>query len=124
MSRPAEIQPSYRYTLPPGLTSHVRVKTLPNASCTLRTEADGPSPVLLVYSDADGFVNLHVRPSGEHQEYARLSIEADAGSALALNTVIVLVAFATMSMFYELLYQRLFWLLLGVLLLNAPPAKR
>jgi hypothetical protein len=36
MSAPFDIQPAYRYTLPPGLTSLVRVWTLPNATCTLR----------------------------------------------------------------------------------------
>jgi hypothetical protein len=78
-----EIQPVYRYTLPPGLTSHVRVRTLPNASCILRAEGDGPSPSFLVYADPDGFVDLYVRPSGEHESFARLSIEADADGEIA-----------------------------------------
>lgn len=70
MSAPLEIQPTYRYTLRPGLTSHVRVRTLPNASCTLRADGDGPSPSFLVYADPDGFLDLHVRPSREHESYA------------------------------------------------------
>lgn len=77
MSEPFEIQPTYRYTLLPGLTSLVRVRTLPNASCTVRADGDGASPSFLVYADPDGFLDLHVRPSGEHESNARLSIEAD-----------------------------------------------
>ncbi len=42
--------------------------------------------------------------------------DAREGDAAATTLLLALVAFGAMSQFYELLYQRLFWLLLGVLL--------
>lgn len=87
MSTPFEMQPIYRYTLPPGLTSLVRVRTLPNARCTVRADADGLSPSLLAYADPDGFVELHVRPSGEHESPARVTVEADAEGETAQHVL-------------------------------------
>ena len=40
-----------------------------------------------MYADPDGFVDLHVRPSGEHESYARLSIEADADGETAQHVL-------------------------------------
>jgi Peptidase A4 family len=69
----------YRFTVPPRLTSHVRVRSLPSAACTVRREgADVSSPSLLVYSDPEGFLDLYVRPTNEHDESGRLTIDAEA----------------------------------------------
>ena len=69
----------YRFTVPPRLSSHVRVRSLPNAACTVRREGDdSSSPSLLVYSDPEGFLDLYVRPTDEFDESSRLVIDAEA----------------------------------------------
>jgi Peptidase A4 family len=69
---------TYRFTVPPHMTSHVRVQSLPDAVCTVQQEGID-SPSLLVYSDPEGFLDLHVRPATEHYEISKLAIEAEAG---------------------------------------------
>jgi hypothetical protein len=69
----------HRYTVAPGLSSHIAIRTLPNASCLLHKEDDrDPAHGLRVYSDPEGLVHLHIRPSHEHAGTARLVLEAEA----------------------------------------------
>jgi hypothetical protein len=76
------------YTVPPGQTSHLRVQSLPNAACTIRAmDGDDSSPSLLVYSDPDGFLDLHVRPSNEHDQPGRLVIAAEADGQSARHAL-------------------------------------
>jgi hypothetical protein len=77
MSTPSGLEPVYRFTVPPGVVSRLRVRSLPNAACTIRRSGDGGSSAsLLVYSDPEGFIDVHVRPSNPHDELGRLVIEA------------------------------------------------
>jgi hypothetical protein len=87
MSAPFEIQPIYRYTLIPGLTSLVRIRTLPNAKCTVRPDGNGSHLSLLHYADPEGFLELHVRPPGEDESVGRLIIEADTDGEAAQHVL-------------------------------------
>jgi hypothetical protein len=73
---------THRYSVAPGLSSHIAIRTLPNAICLLHRE-DEPSRGLRAYSDPDGLVHVHVRPSTEHSEMARLVLDAEAEGKLA-----------------------------------------
>jgi hypothetical protein len=85
---PNSLEGIYRFTVPPRLTSHVRIRSLPNAACTVRREGtDASSPSLLVYSDPEGFLDLYVRPTNEHDESGRLVIDADADGDFAQHVI-------------------------------------
>jgi hypothetical protein len=84
MTMPADVG----YTVPPEITSHLKLQSLPDAACTIRAmDGDGSSPSLLVYSDPDGFIDLHVRPSNEHDQPGRLVIEAVAEGQTARHAL-------------------------------------
>lgn len=73
-----EVESHHHYTIPPGVESHFTMRTLPNASCVLRPDSDGDGS-LLMFSDPDGLLDLHVHPHEELEENTRLYIEAKAG---------------------------------------------
>ncbi|WP_159064659.1 G1 family glutamic endopeptidase [Streptomyces olivochromogenes] len=72
---PFEMDQVYRYTIPPRLNSIIRIRTLPNACCVIN-DADDGNPLLVQYSDPDGFLAFDICPAGESVEIARLSVDA------------------------------------------------
>jgi hypothetical protein len=53
-----------RYTIPPGMTSPIVLKTMPDALCSLRKE--GQSELALnLCADQDGLIRFHVLPISE-----------------------------------------------------------
>ncbi len=87
MSDPPGIQQIYRYTLLPGLTTQVRVPTLPNASCTLRAGDNGAPVSFLALATPDGFLDLYIRPPEEQGSNAEVSIDADADGETAQHVL-------------------------------------
>ena len=88
MSAPTEIQQTYRYTLPPGITTNVRVATLPNASCALRANVPGAPAPFLAQATPDGFLDLSIRPPDQQPSQAQeiqaaVTIHATAGGQTA-----------------------------------------
>ncbi len=68
-----------RYSISPGFSSELHVQTLPGAVCALRREGDPDGArSFRLCADQDGVVRLHVQPSREHSEIARLIIDAEA----------------------------------------------
>jgi hypothetical protein len=67
-----------RYTVMPGISTPIFVKTLPGATCRLR-EADKPeaSPSLKLFADDEGIICFHVRPSIETEQVARFVIDSE-----------------------------------------------
>src|SRR5690242_8391963 len=77
MTSSSEIEAQQFYSVPPGLETHLRLRTLPNATCVIRAEHES-SPSFVAYADGSGFLDLHVRPFGQSDDIHRFMIEASA----------------------------------------------
>ena len=80
------LEETFRFTVPPALVSHLRIRSLPNAACIVRCEG-AESPSILAYSDLEGFIDLYVRPAKEYSQSAKLVIEADGEGASAQHVL-------------------------------------
>ena len=67
---------SARYTIAPGRSSQITLKTFPHAVCTLHLENEtNADRHLKLYADDDGLIRLYVQPSREHECVARLVLD-------------------------------------------------
>jgi hypothetical protein len=73
------LPPAARYTVAPGKSSQITLKTLPHAACTLRPEGETNSDRhIKLYADGDGLIRFYVRPSKEDETVARFVIDCEA----------------------------------------------
>ena len=65
------------HTMPVGGESTVSVRTLPNATCTLRpaSEAPGAREHLRIYSDDDGIARVHLQDKGGVAQKGALALD-------------------------------------------------
>jgi hypothetical protein len=67
-----------RYTVMPGISSPIVLKTLPNAVCTLQREGESISDSSLkIYSDEDGIVSFYVSPDIESNDIAKVVLRCE-----------------------------------------------
>src|SRR3984957_2825783 len=67
-----------RHTLIPGISTHLVLQVMPDAICKLHSENErDPKNHLKLFSDPDGFVHFHARPSAEHSDPVKIVIECE-----------------------------------------------
>ena len=72
------MKPLIRHTLIPGIATHLALKVIPNAICRLRRENESdPKKHLKLFSDPEGFIHFHAKPSAEHSHTAKIMIECE-----------------------------------------------
>ncbi len=72
--------PPVRYTVAPGVSSRIVMKTFPGGVCTLHYEGKpGPGRGVRLHARQDGTVPFHVRPRAESRAVAKFFLECRAG---------------------------------------------
>jgi hypothetical protein len=72
--------PPVRYTVAPGVSSRIDMKTLPGGVCTLHYEGKpGPGRGVEFHVRQDGTVRFHVRPGAESRAVAKFFLECKVG---------------------------------------------
>jgi hypothetical protein len=73
-----QAEPLY-FTPQAGLTTLIRIQTMPNAACTIHQEGS-ESPSMLAYADPSGSLDLYVRPMNISNETGKLIVKAELDS--------------------------------------------
>lgn len=82
-SKQIAIKAAVRHTVKPGISSPIFLKTIPAATCHLRRAEDtDPTRSLKLFSDDEGIICFHVRPSVEAEHIAKFVIECEGESTL------------------------------------------
>jgi hypothetical protein len=67
-----------RYTVQPGITSKIVMKTLPDGICTLHPEEEvNPTRSLKLFADQDGIICFYIRPDDESDIVAKIIIDCE-----------------------------------------------